>query len=156
MIVSSFSSRSLYIHCLHASWSRRSLPLNSYYDPITNMNANDSLELTANRAKDSDGDLDRKTDFVEELSLQSNHSGHKPYGNMLVLLETDRILITLGPDCKSFLPRSLLPGHIRQLCRGRLLSGHPRQCRLREHLHQDSEPAIRQCPADFLSAGRGF
>lgn len=34
---------------------------------------------------------------------------------MVVLLETDRILITLGPDCTTFLPRSLLRARLHRL-----------------------------------------
>lgn len=66
------------------------------------MSVNDSLELTSNQAKESGSELGRKTGFAEELALQSAHNGHKPYGNMVILLETERILVTLGPDCKSF------------------------------------------------------
>jgi hypothetical protein len=64
------------------------------------MKGNESTEL---KERDSSTEIqrERKLDFVEELALRSADDSHKRYGNMKVLLETDRILITLGPDCTS-------------------------------------------------------
>jgi hypothetical protein len=44
--------------------------------------------MTSSQGKESGSELDRKTGFVEELTMHSAHNDHKPYGNMLILLET--------------------------------------------------------------------
>lgn len=50
--------------------------------------------------KEQETELTPQHSFTEELSLRSTERFRKKYGNMKVLLETDRILITLGSDCK--------------------------------------------------------
>ena len=52
------------------------------------------------KKEDSYSDIGPKTDFIEEIAMREIDNDHPKYGNMPVLLETDRILITLGPDCK--------------------------------------------------------
>ena len=63
------------------------------------MKANDSVDLVNSREVASANEIERG-DFMEELALRSAAYDHKKYGNMLVVYESDRILITLGPDCK--------------------------------------------------------
>lgn len=63
------------------------------------MFSNDSKDLTEERVTNIE--MIRDADLIEELGLKSAPNDHPRYGNMLVLLETDRILITLGPDCTS-------------------------------------------------------
>jgi hypothetical protein len=62
------------------------------------MNSNESAEMTMTSSKESDKSLGR-VDFMDELTLRESHNDHKKYGNMKVLLETENVLITLGPDC---------------------------------------------------------
>jgi hypothetical protein len=64
------------------------------------MKANDSVDLVNSREPASANEIDNRGDFMEELAMRSAAYDHKKYGNMLVVYESDRILITLGPDCK--------------------------------------------------------
>lgn len=62
------------------------------------MSANESGEITIASSKESDKSLGNM-DFMDDLAARSAPNDHKKYGNMKVVLETDNILITLGPDC---------------------------------------------------------
>lgn len=62
------------------------------------MSTNESVELTMTSSKESDKTLG-KGDFISDLALRTAPDNHKKYGNMKVVLETESILITLGPDC---------------------------------------------------------
>ena len=62
------------------------------------MEVSDSIDSV--KEKDTELDMAHRGDFVEELAMRSSHPNHKKYGKMKVVYESERILITLGPDCK--------------------------------------------------------
>ena len=57
----------------------------------------DSVDLT--KEKETESDINRRGDFTEELAMRSADLNHRRYGKMKVVYESDRVLITLGPDC---------------------------------------------------------
>lgn len=114
------------------------------------MNNDEGEENT--KEQESEAQVTFKNSYVQDHPNPIDSPIHKKYGNMLVVMETDRILVTLGPDCNSLLLRCFLYDFICMLDYFRLHSGGNRKLNIRKCIPKNRKLCIRDNSLNLMPA----